>query len=91
MGLLGPLLHSVGKTVFAAPNAYVTTTVDVSPWAAQKWDAILAHSSEVARARPLPGLLARLPEAERDEIIRTEFFTRLSSVPTTGDPHRLIV
>ncbi|WP_234101715.1 PIG-L deacetylase family protein, partial [Streptomyces venezuelae] len=69
--LLGPRLQSVGKTVHAAPEAYVTTTVDVSPWAAVKWEAILAHRSEAARPRPLPGLLARLPEAERTEIIGT--------------------
>ncbi|MER5960526.1 PIG-L family deacetylase [Streptomyces sp. NPDC001893] len=89
VGRLGPLLQSVGKTLLAAPDAYVTTTVDVSPWVAQKWAAILAHRSEVARARPLPGLLAHLPEDERNEIIRTEFFTRLSSAPAPGNPHRL--
>ncbi|MFF5019512.1 PIG-L deacetylase family protein [Streptomyces sp. NPDC001165] len=88
--LLGPLLQSVGKSVLATPDSYVTTTVDVSPWAAVKWKAILAHRSEVARARPLPGLLARLPEAERAEIIRSESFTRLSLGPAPGDPHRLI-
>ncbi|MFK0238678.1 PIG-L deacetylase family protein [Streptomyces vinaceus] len=90
VGRLGPLLQSVGKTVLAAPDAYVTTTVDVSPWAAVKWAAILAHRSEVARSRSLPGLLARLPEAERAEIICTESFTRLSLSPAPGDPHRLI-
>ncbi|GAA2969406.1 PIG-L family deacetylase [Streptomyces lactacystinicus] len=89
VGRLGPLLQSVGKALLAAPDVYVTTTVDVSPWVAQKWGAILAHRSEVARARPLPGLLARLPEDERNEIIRTEFFTRLSPAPAPGDPHRL--
>ncbi|MFK0047843.1 PIG-L deacetylase family protein [Streptomyces sp. NPDC090741] len=89
VGLLGPLLRSVGKTVLAVPDTHVTATVDVSPWAAQKWQAILAHRSEVARPRPLPGLLARLPEAQRNEIIRTESFTRLSPAATPGDPHRL--
>lgn len=53
-----------------------------------------AGSSEAARERPLPGLLARLlarlPEAERDEIIRTESFTRLTPGPAPGDPHRLV-
>ncbi|MEU6867676.1 PIG-L family deacetylase [Streptomyces sp. NPDC046876] len=88
--LLGPLLQSAGKTVLAAPDAYVTTTVDVSPWAALKWAAILAHRSEVARERSLPGLLARLPETERAEIIRAESFTRLSLGPAPCDPHRLI-
>ncbi|CAL9653277.1 hypothetical protein SUDANB105_06703 [Streptomyces sp. enrichment culture] len=67
----------------------MTTTVDVSPGAAVKLKAILAHRSEAARERPLPGLLARLPEAERDEIISTEQFTRLTPGPAPGDPHRL--
>lgn len=90
VGRLGPLLQSVGKTLLAVPDAYVTTTVDVSPWAATKMEAILTHRSEVARERPLPGLLARLPAAERDEIIRTEQFTRLTPGPAPGDPHRLV-
>ncbi|MFJ3914230.1 PIG-L deacetylase family protein [Streptomyces vinaceus] len=90
VGRLGPLLQGVGKTVLAAPDAYVTTTVDVSPRAAVKWAAILTHRSEVARSRSLPGLLARLPEVERDEIICTESFARLSLSPGPGDPHRLI-
>ncbi|MEU2226722.1 PIG-L family deacetylase [Streptomyces sp. NPDC018347] len=90
VGRLGPLLQSVGKTLLTVPEAYVTTTVDVSPWAAVKMEAILAHRSEAARERPLPGLLARLPEPERDEIISTEYFTRLTPGPAPGDPHRLV-
>lgn len=89
-GLLRPLLRSVGKTLLAVPDAYVTTTVDVSPWAAVKVAAILAHHSEVARPRSLPGLLARLPEPERNEIISAEQFTRLSLGPAPGAPHRLV-
>jgi N-acetyl-1-D-myo-inositol-2-amino-2-deoxy-alpha-D-glucopyranoside deacetylase len=90
VGRLGPLLQSVGKTLLAVPDSYVTTAVDVSPWAAAKMEAILAHRSEAARERSLPGLLARLPEAERDEVISTEYFTRLTPGPTSGDPHRLV-
>ncbi|MFJ5892299.1 PIG-L deacetylase family protein [Streptomyces californicus] len=89
VGRLGPLLRSVGKTLLTVPDTYVTTTVDVSPWAATKMEAILAHRSEAARERPLPGLLARLPEPERAEIIRTEQFTRLTPGPAPGDPDRL--
>ncbi|MEW1635437.1 PIG-L family deacetylase [Streptomyces sp. NPDC093801] len=89
VGPLRPLLEGAGKTVLAVPDAYVTTTVDVTPWAAVKWAAILAHRGEVARKRPLPGLLARLPEPDRAEIICTEFFTRLFPGPAPGDPHRL--
>ncbi|MFS0696821.1 PIG-L deacetylase family protein [Streptomyces nitrosporeus] len=89
-GRLGPLLRSVGKTLLAVPDTYLTTTIDVSPWAAVKMEAILAHRSEAARERSLPGLLARLPEPERDEIISTEYFTRLTPGPASGDPHRLV-
>ncbi|MEU0103315.1 hypothetical protein [Streptomyces sp. NPDC006267] len=55
-----------------------------------KWEAICAHHSEVARERPLPGLLARLPAPERNQIISTEYFARLSPGPAPGDPHQLV-
>jgi len=89
VGELGPLLAGVGKNVLCVPDEYVTTVVDVAPWAAVKWRAILAHHSQVARERSLPGILARLPEATRHEIIETEYFTRLTSGPVPGDPHQL--
>lgn len=43
-----------------------------------------------ARERPLPGILARLPEAERNEIISAESFTRLTPGPVAGHPSRLL-
>ncbi|MFF2226961.1 PIG-L deacetylase family protein [Streptomyces globisporus] len=89
VGQLGPLLQRVGKSLLSVPDAYVTTTVDVSPWAAVKWKATGAHRSEVARERPLPGLLARLPAPERSEISGTEYFTRLSAGPAPGSPDEL--
>ncbi|MFE0704897.1 PIG-L deacetylase family protein [Streptomyces sp. NPDC058872] len=89
--LLGPLLEGVDKAVFAVPDSYVTTSVDVSPWADVKWRAILAHRGEVARERPLPGILARLPEADRNQIIQTEHFTRLTPGPVKGDPDQLTI
>ncbi|MFE6412173.1 hypothetical protein ACFVOR_35165 [Streptomyces sp. NPDC057837] len=70
-------------------NSYGATSVDVTPWTDAKWRAILAHRGEVARERPLPGILARLPEAVRTQIIRTEHLTRLTPGPTKGDPARL--
>jgi N-acetyl-1-D-myo-inositol-2-amino-2-deoxy-alpha-D-glucopyranoside deacetylase len=89
VGLLGELMRSVGKDVLAVPDEYATTSVDVSPWTDVKWRALLAHRGEVARERPLPGLLARLPEADRTEIIRTEHFTRHTAGPTPAAPDRL--
>lgn len=86
VGELGPLLEAVGKTVLAVPDAYATTTVDVTPWLAPKWAAILAHRGEVARERPLPGILARLPETTRRDIIATEYFTRLATGPAPLGP-----
>ncbi|MEU1666258.1 hypothetical protein ABZ547_22110 [Streptomyces sparsogenes] len=67
----------------------MTTSVDVTPWASAKEAAILAHRSEVARQRALPGILARLPEADRTQIIQTEYFTRLTPDPVKGDPAQL--
>ncbi|MEV8454107.1 PIG-L deacetylase family protein [Streptomyces sp. NPDC052095] len=86
---LGPLLASVGKQVLAVPDADATTAVDVTPWLERKWSAILAHRGEVARERPLPGLLARLPEDARRAALATEYFTRLTPGPVPGAPHRL--
>ncbi|MDX3519531.1 MULTISPECIES: PIG-L deacetylase family protein [Streptomyces] len=84
VGALGPLLESVGKAALAVPDAYATTTVDVTPWVDVKWAAILAHRSEAARERSLPGILSRLPEATRESIIATEYFTLLGGRPAPG-------
>ncbi|MEW9518109.1 PIG-L deacetylase family protein [Streptomyces tubercidicus] len=89
VGRLSPLLQSVGKTVLAVPDSHVTATVDVTPWAAVKWRAICAHRGEVTAQRPLPGLLARLPQAARNDIIRTEYYTRLTPGPAHGATDRL--
>ncbi|MEF9907992.1 PIG-L deacetylase family protein [Streptomyces sp. P9-A2] len=91
VGELGPLLRGVGKSVLCVPDSYVTTVVDVSEWADVKWRAILAHQGEVARERPLPGILARLPEEARRKIIQTEYFTRLVPGPVPGDPQQLTI
>ncbi|MEU6275740.1 PIG-L deacetylase family protein [Streptomyces populi] len=88
-GALGPLLEAAGKSVLVVPDAYATTTVDVTPWLEQKWAAILAHRGEVARERPLPGILARLPEKTRRNIIATEYFTRLTTGAAPDNPHQL--
>ncbi|MFF0034358.1 hypothetical protein ACFYS7_40905 [Streptomyces avermitilis] len=89
VGELGPLLETVGKAVLAVPDAYATTTVDVTPWVDVKWAAVLAHRGEVTRERPLPGILARLPEETRRAVIATEYFTRLANGPAPDGPHRL--
>ncbi|WP_042449777.1 PIG-L deacetylase family protein [Streptacidiphilus jiangxiensis] len=78
---LGPLLTRVNKSVLSVPDELVDVAVDVSPWLDTKMAAILAHRSQVERERPLPGILARLPEPERDRIIGTEYFTRLHAKP----------
>lgn len=88
---LGPLLSGVGKDLFCVPETHVTTVIDVAPWAATKWQAIMAHHSEVSRERSLPALLARAPEETRNKIIQTEYFTRLTPGAIPDDPHRLTV
>ncbi|MFI8255095.1 PIG-L deacetylase family protein [Streptomyces filamentosus] len=92
-GLLGPLLERVGKSVLAVDDAYVTAHVDVTPWIGVKWRAILAYRGEVARERPLPGVLARLPAADRHRILRSEQFTRigLGPAPAPAVADRLVV
>ncbi|MFD9003296.1 PIG-L deacetylase family protein [Streptomyces sp. NPDC059582] len=84
IGELAPLLAQVGKRVLSVPDDFVTATVDVSAWIQQKWDAILAHRSETARERSLPGILSRLPADRRDRVISIEYFTHLDPRPTPG-------
>ncbi|MFF9765128.1 hypothetical protein ACF1GT_00565 [Streptomyces sp. NPDC014636] len=79
VGELGPLLARVGKTVLSVPDDHVAATVDVTGWLEQKWDAILAHRSEAAQERPLPGILARMPAGQRQSFIATEYFIRLGA------------
>ncbi|MCX5409286.1 PIG-L family deacetylase [Streptomyces sp. NBC_00335] len=81
VGELGPLLSRVGKKVLSVPDGHITATVDVSAFLTQKWAAILSHRSEAARERPLPGILARLPQEVRESIISTEYYTRLGASP----------
>ncbi|MFD9081198.1 PIG-L family deacetylase [Streptomyces erythrochromogenes] len=81
VGELGPLLTRVGKKLLGVPDAHVDATVDVGPWLHQKWAAILAHRSEAARERSLPGILSRLPAETRRRILSTEYFTRLDLRP----------
>ncbi|WP_434587429.1 PIG-L deacetylase family protein [Streptomyces sp. A5-4] len=84
VGELGTLLPRVGKSLLSVGDERVTATVDVRPWLAQKWTAILAHRSEVERPRSLPGILSRLPVDVRQRIISTEYFTRFDVRPTPG-------
>ncbi|MFJ8794279.1 PIG-L deacetylase family protein [Streptomyces sp. NPDC102462] len=84
VGALGALLTRVGKKVLSVPDGHVTETVDVSDCMDRKLAAILAHRSEAARERPLPGILSRLPAAEREPITATEYFTLLGRRPAQG-------
>ncbi|MEU1669077.1 PIG-L deacetylase family protein [Streptomyces sparsogenes] len=83
-GDLGELLRRVDKAVLSVPDQHVSTTVDVRPWLARKWAAILAHRSQVERERPLPGILSRLPEEDRRRVIDTEYYTRISLAHSPG-------
>ncbi|WP_435882068.1 PIG-L deacetylase family protein [Streptomyces kronopolitis] len=83
-GDLGDLLHRVGKAALSVPDDHVSTSVDVRPWLARKWAAILAHRSQVERERPLPAILSRLPEEVRHRVIGTEYYTRISLAHSPG-------
>ncbi|GLX24029.1 PIG-L deacetylase family protein [Streptomyces lavendulae] len=86
---LAPLLAGVGKSVLSVPDHLVSATVDVRPWLGAKWAAVLAHRSEVARERALPGILSRLPAGTRDRVIGTEYFIRLHTHPAARGLTRL--
>ncbi|MGW5479546.1 PIG-L family deacetylase [Streptomyces sp. NPDC004008] len=86
---LGGLMTRVGKSVLSVPDEWVTATVDVRPWLEQKWSAIQAHRSEVARERALPGILSRLSAEARRRILATEHYTRLEVAPTGRGLERL--
>ncbi|MFI6007176.1 PIG-L family deacetylase [Streptomyces sp. NPDC051366] len=88
---LGPLLTGVDKSVLSMPDEMITATVDVRPWLDRKWAAILAHRSEVAKERPLPALLSRLPDTTRNRIIGTEYFSRFRSEKSAGGLTQLAV
>ncbi len=91
VGELGGLLRRAGKSVLSVPDAHVTATVDVGPWLERKWAAVLAHRSEVARSRPLPALLSRLPAEVRRRILATEYYTRVGLGPAAQGLGRLTV
>ncbi|WP_437009869.1 PIG-L deacetylase family protein [Streptomyces sp. enrichment culture] len=80
-GPLAAVLAGVGKSALTVPDTYASVTVDVSEWLPAKWQAIQAHRSQIAAARALPGLLARMPSAQREDILRTEIFTRMPLGP----------
>ncbi|MFJ3946216.1 PIG-L deacetylase family protein [Streptomyces griseoaurantiacus] len=83
-GELGDLLRQVGKTALSVPDEHVSTAVDVRPWLARKWAAILAHRSQVERERPLPAILSRMPEEVRHSVIGTEYYTRIRLADSPG-------
>ncbi|MFD5683346.1 PIG-L family deacetylase [Streptomyces bacillaris] len=56
-------------------DAWITTTVDVTPWLPRKLAAILAHRSEVARGAA-PGRIAALPPDDRHRALSTEWYIR---------------
>lgn len=62
------------QTLPGIPDDEVTATVDVRPWVERKWAAVRAHESEIERGATM-GLLAAVPEATRDRLLATEWYT----------------
>nr|WP_240357848.1 PIG-L family deacetylase [Streptomyces cavourensis] len=56
-------------------DAWITTTVDVTPWLPRKLAAILAHRSEVVRGAA-PGRIAALSPDDRHRALSTEWYIR---------------
>ncbi|MFE6687598.1 PIG-L deacetylase family protein [Streptomyces sp. NPDC057743] len=82
---LGRCLVREGRPMLSVPDEWISATVDVRPWLAQKIGAILAHRSEVARGA-LPGRLAALPPSDREQLLATEWYIRHTPVPTEATP-----
>ncbi|MEU1849231.1 PIG-L deacetylase family protein [Streptomyces sp. NPDC019990] len=70
-----------GKAMRTVPDELITATLDVTPWLEQKVAAVLAHRTEVARGAA-PGLIAALPERERERLLGTEYYIRHDPVAT---------
>ncbi|MEU3304554.1 PIG-L family deacetylase [Streptomyces sp. NPDC006678] len=80
---LGGHLASAGKAAHSVPDEQVTAAVDVSPWLKQKTAAVLAHRTEVKRGA-VPGLIADLPPATREQILSTEYYIRHNPSPAVA-------
>ncbi|WP_155058963.1 PIG-L family deacetylase [Streptomyces blattellae] len=83
VGALSEFAHA-GRALRTVPDELITATVDVSPWLARKWAAVLAHRTEVERGAA-PGLLAGFPTAVRERFLATEWYIRhetISAAPT---------
>lgn len=81
--LRGLLRDDAGEGAYCVPDEWVTAAVDVRPWPARKWAAVLAHRSEVERGAA-PGRLAALPPDVRDQVLATEWYIRHPGGPGTG-------
>lgn len=71
--LFGGESTSVGPGIPGIPDDEVDVTVDVRPWVARKWSAVLAHQSELTRGGGL-AQIAALPEEVREQHLATESF-----------------
>lgn len=76
----GALLAATGKAARTVPDEWVTAAVDVGPWLEQKVAAVLAHRTEVERGA-VPGLIAGLAAADREQLLSTEWYIRHDLVP----------
>ncbi|MEU5098473.1 PIG-L deacetylase family protein [Streptomyces sp. NPDC020996] len=84
---LGARLVRSGRALYSVPDVWVGLTVDVRPWLERKIAAVMAHRSEVARGA-LPGRLAALPAAEREELLATEWYVRHPLAPAAAHAGR---
>ncbi|MFE2225071.1 PIG-L family deacetylase [Streptomyces kronopolitis] len=90
MRVWGAHLASTGRAMLSVPDARITATVDVGPWLEQKVSAVLAHRTEVARGAA-PGLIAGLPESDREQLLCTEWYIRHDALSAAGAQTELTV
>ncbi|MFJ8390311.1 PIG-L deacetylase family protein [Streptomyces sp. NPDC094438] len=72
---MGARLVRKGRAMYSIPDEQISATIDVRPWLEQKLRAVMAHRSEVERGA-LPGRLAALTPAAREELMATEWYLR---------------
>lgn len=62
-----------GSPLPGVPDEWIDETVDIGAWGARKWEALMAHTTEIERDGVL-SLLVSLPEPLRRRLLEKEWF-----------------
>ncbi|MDJ1132858.1 PIG-L family deacetylase [Streptomyces iconiensis] len=69
-----------GAPLPGVPDAWITDEVGIAAWGGRKWDALMAHTTEVERGGSVT-LLASLPETTRGRLLTTEWYVNRPLAP----------